>query len=125
MSMSEKAHDEAMLITAVMTLAQRDGAYGRGRDALLSYPEAPSMEQLDADHPRGSAGRDGIEAVLEAGEMLGAYAKHGALSVELIRDVIWVEGTWARLERYVQDLRAAVGEDILYEHFEALATQVS
>lgn len=113
-------HEQAMLLTAVLATAGNK-SLGAGVAALLAYPEPPSKAQVDADHPLGSGTRDSIDTILDLNELIGAYVKHGALSPELVHDVVWVSGVWRVAERFVRDYRAETGEAGLYENFEALA----
>lgn len=121
--MSESAaREEATLLTSVIAMAQQAGSQP-GVEVLMSYAEPPSKERLESDHPEGSDGLRGVHALLMLGETVGAYVKHGALSVELVNDVLWLSGMWDRAERYVKDIRAQYGEDTLYENFELAARQ--
>ena len=121
LSAKDEVRSEAALMTAVMQLALQGGAISPGLQVLLAYGEPPSKRQVEADHPVGSEGRAAVETMLMVGELLGTYVKHGALSADFVRDVVWLPGIWAQLERYVTEVRAEAGEDSLYENFEALA----
>jgi hypothetical protein len=55
-------------------------------------------------------------------ETLGTLVKHGILDKDLVMDLWWVAGTWARVGPAALRERARLGEPRLYENYEALAT---
>ena len=62
-----------------------------------------------------------VSSVLAYGESIGTLTKHDLLSVELVKDWLWIEGMWARVGPAAKKAREATGEARLYENFEALA----
>jgi hypothetical protein len=63
--------------------------------------------------------------VLMFGEAIGTLVKHDLLDGPLVRDLIWVEGIWARVKDHALKARANEGEPRLYENFELLATSAA
>lgn len=78
-------------------------------------------EGFDATTDTASA--DAARTVLMFGETAGALVKHGVLAWELLSDLFWIEGMWAKVGSYAQTLRGQLGEARLYEHFEMLANR--
>jgi hypothetical protein len=63
-----------------------------------------------------------VRTMLMFGESIGTLTKNDLLSVELVRDWLWVEGIWSRVGPAALKQRDKFGEPRLYENFEALAT---
>jgi hypothetical protein len=63
-----------------------------------------------------------VRTVLVFGESLGTLVKHDVLSRELVEDWLWVQGLWDRVGPAARKARERLGEQRLYENFEALAT---
>ena len=63
-----------------------------------------------------------VRTMLMFGESIGTLTKNNLLSVELVRDWLWVEGIWSRVGPAALKQRDKFGEPRLYENFEALAT---
>lgn len=63
-----------------------------------------------------------VRTMLTFGESIATLTKNDLLSVELVRDWLWVEGIWARVGPAALKQRDKFGEPRLYENFEALAT---
>ena len=64
----------------------------------------------------------GVRTMLMFGESIGTLTKNNLLSVELVRDWLWLEGIWPRVGPAALKQREEFGEPRLYENFEALAT---
>jgi len=111
-------HEQAMLLTSIVAMANQAGLQ-RGYEVLIAYDEPPSRKQFEAEHPVGSEANRGVNALLNLGETVGTYIKHGALSADLVNDLLWLEGMWTWVENYVKDIREQFDEDALYENFEA------
>jgi hypothetical protein len=62
-----------------------------------------------------------VGKVLLYGETLGTLVKHDVLDRDLICDLWWMAGIWARVQPAVARTRELDGEPKLYENFEALA----
>jgi hypothetical protein len=62
-----------------------------------------------------------VRTMLMIGESIGTLTKNDLLSVELVRDWLWVEGIWSRVGPAALKQRDKFGEPRLYENFEALA----
>jgi hypothetical protein len=62
-----------------------------------------------------------IARVLFFGETVGAMVKHGVLNRDLLLDVFWVPGIWAKVGPSALRAREGAGEPRLYENFESLA----
>ncbi len=63
-----------------------------------------------------------VRTMLTFGETIATLTKNDLLSVELVRDWLWVEGIWSRVGPAALKQRDKFGEPRLYENFEALAT---
>lgn len=66
-----------------------------------------------------------VRKVLEFGEVVGTLVKHNVLNKDLVIDLWWVAGAWARVKPAAERDRQRLGEPRLYENFEALAQAVS
>ena len=75
----------------------------------------------DFDPESAEPSDDAVSTVLTVGEVIGALVKHQLLSRELVDDIIWVSGSWARVGPAALKARAEAGEPRIYENFEALA----
>jgi hypothetical protein len=62
-----------------------------------------------------------VRTMLMFGESIGTLTKNDLLSVELVRDWLWVEGIWSRVGPAALKQRDKFGEPRLFENFEALA----
>ena len=63
-----------------------------------------------------------VRKLLAFGETIGTLVKHGLLDRELVLDLWWIEGMWARVGPPAKAQRKHMGEPRLYENFEALAS---
>jgi hypothetical protein len=64
---------------------------------------------------------EAVRTALVFGESLGTLVKHDLLSRELVEDWLWVGGLWDRVGPAARKARERLGEQRLYENFEALA----
>ena len=71
-------------------------------------PETASMED------------PAVAKVLSFGETVGALVKHGLLDKELLADIFWIDGIWAKVASHALKAREHEAEPRLYENFEAL-----
>jgi len=62
-----------------------------------------------------------VRKALTFGETVATLVKHDALSRELVQDMWWLSGIWARVGPSALRERKRLGEPRLYENFEALA----
>jgi hypothetical protein len=62
----------------------------------------------------------GVGKVLLFGETVGALVKHGVLNRELVLDVFWADGIWAKVGPSALRVRERAGDQRLYENFESL-----
>ena len=66
-----------------------------------------------------------VRRVLMFGETVGTLVKQGVLDRDLVLDLWWVQGIWARVGPAALRQRAKLGEPRLYENIEALALSAS
>jgi hypothetical protein len=64
---------------------------------------------------------DAVRTALVFGESLGTLVKHDLLNRELVEDWLWLGGLWDRVGPAARKARERLGEQRLYENFEALA----
>ena len=62
-----------------------------------------------------------VRTMLAFGETVATLVKQNVLDRDLVLDLWWVSGAWARVGRSAERERARLGEPRLYENFEALA----
>jgi hypothetical protein len=62
-----------------------------------------------------------VGKVLAFGETLGTFVKHDLLDAELVADLLWIEGLWAKVSHHALAVRDEEHEPRMYENFEALA----
>jgi hypothetical protein len=63
-----------------------------------------------------------VRTMLVFGETVATLVKHKTLDKDLVEDLWWVDGAWARVGSAAKKARERLGEPRLYENFEALAT---
>jgi len=63
-----------------------------------------------------------VRTMLAFGETVATLVKHKTLDKDLVEDLWWVDGAWARVGTAAKKARERLGEPRLYENFEALAT---
>lgn len=100
--------------TLMIQLAQWSTALGL-EDAITQ------LMADDFDAEAADARDKPVHAVLGFGETLATLTKHDLISVELVKDWLWIEGIWARVGPAAKKAREKAGEPRLYENFEALA----
>jgi hypothetical protein len=113
-------HADAQLLVSLMNGTLGSQAL-QGMEVLMAYDEIPTIEQIEADHPKGSNGALALHAIMNLNETLGTFVKQGLLHRGLVYDLYWISGTWERCKPMVLDIRQRTGVDALYENFEALA----
>src|SRR3954452_6940350 len=106
-------HEEATLLMRVAQYATGVG-FQEGTKAI--FAEHFNPEAVDARDPH-------IYPILTVGEMLGTFVKNDLLSRELVLDLFWVSGLWARVGPAALKAREGAGEPRLFENFEALAAE--
>ncbi|MGO9458353.1 MAG: hypothetical protein ACLP62_15115 [Acidimicrobiales bacterium] len=74
------------------------------------------------DPETASANLPAVRKMLGFGETIGTLVKHDLLDRELVLDLWWIDGMWARVGPPAKAQRDKMGEPRLYENFEALAT---
>lgn len=80
-------------------------------------------EQFDPEI--AATGHDpAVGKALFFGETVGTLVKHGLIDRDLMLDLLWLEGIWARVGPHAKVARERDGEPRLYENFEALVAQV-
>ncbi len=109
--MSSPTHEDAQLI---VQLAQWGTALGI-EDAM------PKFFSDDFDPEAADESDPLVRKALMFGETIATLTKNDLLSTELLKDWLWVEGVWSRLEPAARKTREKTGEPRLYENFEALA----
>ena len=82
----------------------------------------PELFAPDFDPETATMDSGAVRKVLLIGESIGTLTKHDLLSKELVNDWLWIEGLWSRVGPAAKRSRAELGEERLYENFEALAT---
>jgi hypothetical protein len=75
----------------------------------------------------GSSSTDeaSVRKVLNFGEVVGTLVKKEVLNRDLVLDLWWVAGLWARVQPAAAKDRERIGQARLYENFEALAAITS
>jgi hypothetical protein len=84
----------------------------------------PAMGALfaeDFDAETATFNDEAVRTILVFGETIGTLVKNGLLDSELVHDWLWVTGLWERVNPAVRRARQELGENRLYENFEALA----
>ena len=81
----------------------------------------PTLFADDFDPDQASTEDEPVRKLLQWGELIGTFTKHGLLDRELVLDWLWVEGLWERVAPAVSKEREKLGAPELYENFEALA----
>lgn len=109
--MAAPTREDAQLMLQVLQWAGSIGMKEAGAAVMAEDFDPESAEPRD----------DAVSTVLTVGELIGALVKHELLSRELVEDIIWVSGSWARVGPAALKARAEAGEPRIYENFEALA----
>jgi hypothetical protein len=90
--------------------------------AEIGLDEATHEIFADGFDPEAvAADNKAVRTVLAFGETVGTLVKHKTLDKDLVEDLWWIDGVWARVEPTAKKARERLGEPRLYENFEALA----
>lgn len=103
--------EDATLMVQLMSLGAQTGF----QDAMSH------IFRDDFDPQRVGLDNPSVQSVLALGETIGTFVKQGVLDGGLVHDLLWVEGMWAKVGPAALRAREALGEQRLYENFEALA----
>jgi hypothetical protein len=91
--------------------------------AAIGLDEATHEIFADGFDPEVATGdQKAVRTMLAFGETVATLVKHQTLDKDLVEDLWWVEGAWARVGPAAEKARERLGEPRLYENFEALAT---
>ena len=105
-------HEDAMLVVQLMRWSTEMGL----EEALAAiFAESFDPEATGTHDPS-------VHKVLFFGETVGTLVKHGVLDRGLLRDLLWVDGIWARVGPRARAARTRDGVPALYENFEALVS---
>jgi hypothetical protein len=74
------------------------------------------------DPETATADDKAVRTILAFGETVATLVKHKTLDKDLVEDLWWVDGAWARVGPPAKKARQRLGEPRLYENFEAFAT---
>jgi DNA polymerase III delta subunit len=74
------------------------------------------------DPDAATADDEAVRTILQFGETVATLVKHKTLDKDLVEDLWWIDGVWARVGPTAKKARERLGEPRLYENFEALAT---
>jgi hypothetical protein len=106
-------YDDANLVMKLLT-------WGAGMD----LPNAIGAVMSDGFDPANASADDGpVRSLLYFGETVGTFVKQGVLDRGLVEDLWWIEGLWTRVGPAAVKTRERLGEERLFENFEALATR--
>jgi len=75
----------------------------------------------DFDPESASPDDPAVRKMLAFGETVGTLAKQRVLDRDLVLDMWWISGMWARVGPAARRRRDEMGEPRLFENFEALA----
>jgi hypothetical protein len=75
----------------------------------------------DFDPDSASIDEPAVRKTLSWGETVGTLVKQGLLNRDLVHDLWWVKGVWARVGPSALRQREKFGEPRLFENLEALA----
>ena len=88
----------------------------------MQLDEAVAALFADGFDPQSaSIDEPAVRRALSFGETVGTLVKQGLLNRDLVYDLWWVEGVWARVGPAAVRQREKLGEPRLYENLEALA----
>ena len=105
-------HEDAAL---VMQIVRWGTEMGLDEATHEIFAEGFDPEAATADHKA-------VRTMLMFGETVATLIKHKTLDKDLVEDLWWVDGAWARVGPAAKRARERLGEPRLYENFEALAT---
>jgi hypothetical protein len=109
--MAEPTREDAQLMLQILQWASASGMKEAGQRILSDEFDPETADPRD----------DAVSTVLSLGEVVGAFVKHDLLSRELVEEIMWVQGMWARVGPAALKARENAGEPRIYENFEALA----
>ncbi|MGH9107040.1 MAG: DUF4760 domain-containing protein [Acidimicrobiales bacterium] len=104
-------HEDARLVVDIARWGTEMGVDKSYRE-LFSNKFDPAAASVDDE---------AVHKVLNFGETIGTLVKQGVLDRGLVLDIWWVRGLWDRVQQAAKRERDRVGEQRLYENFEALA----
>ena len=85
------------------------------RDAVIAvFADEFDPEKANAEDPS-------VGTILNFGEVVGTLVNQNVLDRDLVLDMWWVQGLWARVAPAAQQQRDRMGEPRLSENFEKLA----
>jgi hypothetical protein len=76
----------------------------------------------DFDAEAVSVNDSSVRKMLTFGETVATLVKHGILDKDLVDDLWWAQGAWARVGPAALRERERLGEPRLFENFEAQAS---
>jgi hypothetical protein len=77
----------------------------------------------DFDPYEADATEPNIQKLLTFGETIGTLVKRELISKELVEDWLWIDGLWGRVGPAAVKYREKMGEDRLFENFEAMTSE--
>jgi hypothetical protein len=105
------SHEDAQLIVQLLRWNNESGG-DKAMRTILAADFDPETADLDTE---------GVHQVLMLGETVGTFVKHNVLNRELLVDLLWIDGLWAKVGPAARRAREHAGEPRLFENFEALA----
>jgi hypothetical protein len=105
-------HEDAALVVQIVRWGSE---MGLDEAAHSLFAEGFDAEAASVDDPA-------VRKMLAFGETVGTLVKHGVLDRDLVVDLWWIDGTWARVGPAARRERERLDEPRLYENIEALAT---
>jgi hypothetical protein len=113
--MGAPTREDAQLMIQIMQLGETMG---------MKQAAAVLMSD-DFDPQTADASDEAVSTTLSMGELIGTFVKHDLLSLELVDDLIWIQGSWDRVGPAALRERERHGEPRLFENLEALAQRAS
>jgi hypothetical protein len=102
--------EDAALMVQLMSLGAQTG-----------LPDAMThVMQPGFDPDQVHASDKPVQTILNFGETVATFVKQGVLDKDLVQDLLWLEGMWAKVGPAAKKAREEAGEKRLYENFEAL-----
>ena len=90
-------------------------------DWIWSDEFIPDHKEFTAKHAERGMEFANIRAVLNWYETIGTLHKHGLLNEDLLFDWLAIDLTWDRMKSHALGWRQEIGNDHMYENFEAMA----
>ena len=85
--MAAPTREDAQLMLQILQWSGNEGM----KDAMGRLLED------DFDPETADAHDDAVSVVLSVGEVIGTFVKHDLLSRELVEDIMWLDGIWAKV----------------------------